>query len=607
MSLCPQCGASTMVGQSFCGNCGASLAHVESEAERTAIRPVVPPVEPRTPAPEDPTVQLPVETPAQSWLPGFDRDPQPDPVPPTGPTPQYAAASTSPLANVDLGWLLKGNWLGAARTAGAAFGVALVLGLLVAFAGADDLDAASAFWTGLMLSANAFGANTIIDFSALFDADEAALNIGQYPLLATFLALGVAAFLFRRMTAGYSRVKDVLLDAVRSALLLSLLVTFVAIVVRIATPEIDGYESMGSSEADEVFGLFLFDGESKVSIAGAIFLPFLLMLVVLAAANVHRTDLWSGQLSPVQSWLAAPLAGVLAVLVALLGAGLLWTVAQVAGEKDARGFSEVVDLLAVLPAAGLHFVGLGVMSRIGETSSGDDARRDDWDRLADYADANGALFWLAPVAAVAVAGFGVWTVIRRSSDRSLVLRNLGVYLGMLVLVIPLLVRLANIHINLSAEGDGDSYDQDNTLGLDGFQTMALFLLLSALLAAVMMVVTGNLDVHQLKSKATAMARSVQTNPGQPRQQWGGPPPGPPGPPPSGPPGPPPPGPPPSGPPPQGPPPQGPPPSGPPPGWQPPPGPPPPGPPPAGPPPAGPPPAGPPPDGPPPGWQPPPGQ
>ena len=105
--------------------------------------------------------------------------------------------------------------------------------------------------------------------------------------------------------------------------------------------------------------------------------------------------------------------------------------------------------------------------------------------------------------------------------------------------------------------------------------MLLFVLLSAVVAAVLLVVSGNLDLEQVKSKAAAFARSVQTNPGQPGQQppraaseaarrrtastrrgWQ---------PPSGPRHPPQ-GPPPGWQPPQGPPPSGPPPSGPPPGW-----------------------------------------
>jgi len=585
MSQCPRCGAPTEVGQSFCGNCGANLAPTESEAERTVIRPIVPPAEPPPApldeppiwvprdqpieppaqlAPDDPTAQFPVRPPGQGWQsPGAPH------------LPRYAAPQPPPRA---MNWLIKGNWIAAARTAGAAFAVALAFGLVVAFAGAEDVDTTSASWMTLILTANAFGADTVIDLSDFFDTDPAFLSLGHYPLLATFLALGVAAYVFRRATAGYAFVNDVLLDALRSAVLLGFMVLLVAIVVRFATPEITGYESADAPEVADVFGLVLLDGESKLSLGGALFLPFLLLLVVLAAGSVTRAQWWTDRLHVVHTWLATPLAGVAALLVGLFGCGLLWSVAQVAGDDSARGFPEVVRLLAVLPAAGVHFLGLGVLSKFGETSDGDDERPDDWDRLWDFADHNGTLFWLAPLAAVALAAFGVWTVIRRSTDRSLVMRNVGVYLASLVVVVPLLVRLANVHVWLTA---GEGYDQDNTFGLEGFQTMLLFVSLSAAVAAVLLVVTGNLDLNQVTGKAAAFARSVQTNPGQPGPQsppqWGGPA----GPPPQGPPPgwQPPPGPPPQGPPPQGPPPQGPPPEGPPPGWQAPPGTPPSGPPP----------------------------
>jgi hypothetical protein len=541
MSQCPQCGAPSKVGQSFCGNCGANLAPAESEAERTAIRPIVLPVE----SPAEPTVQFPVQPPGQGWQsPGAPH------------LPHYAAPRPPPHA---LNWLLQGNWIAAARTAGAAFGIALLFGLVVAFAGAEDLDTASAFWMTLILTANAFGADTVIDLSDVFEADPAFLSLGHYPLLATFLALGAAAYVFRRSTAGYAFVKDVLLDALRSAVLLGFMVLLVAIVVRFATPEIKGYESADAPEVTDVFGLVLLDGESKLSLGGALFLPLILLLLVLSAGSVTKAHWWTDRLHVVHTWLATPFAGLAALLFGLFGCGLLWSVAQVAGSEDARGFPEVVRLLAVLPAAGVQFLGLGVLSKLGETSRGDDERPDDWDRLWDFADHNGALFWLAPLAAVAIAAFAIWTVIRRSTDRALVLRNVGVYLACLVVVVPLLVRLANVHIWLTAnEGN---YEQDNLFGLEGFQTMLLFVLLSAVVAAVLLLVSGNLDLNQVKSKAAAFARSVQTDPGQQGQQpphsWSGPPPGPPGPPPSGPP-------------PGWQPPPGPPPQGPPPGWQPPP-------------------------------------
>jgi len=581
MSQCPQCGAPTQPGQTFCGTCGGNLA---SEAgDQTVIRPATPP---NTPPPAQPTAQFPVspeQPPAQQWgapppppqqgwapqgqpqqgdqqqgyqqqgyqqqgyqqqgpPPGYPQQGYQEGPPPgypqqgyqQGPPPGYPQQGGG-SGGPDLTFLLKGNWVAAGATAGVAFGTALVLGLIVAFAGAEDLKVGSAFWTGLLLTANAFGANTLSDVSKAFGADEATLSLGQYPLLATFLALGAGAFFFRHVTKGYTQVKDYLLDAVRAAAILSLLVFLLGILTKIASPEVEGYASIASGSSSS-YGILLTDGDNTASVAGAIFLPFLLLIVVLLAAGATRREWWTGKLAFVPDWLAAPIAGYTAVIVALFGAGVLFAIAQIVGDDDARGFAEIVRLLAVLPAAGMHLLGLGVLGKIGEKTEGDDEDSSDWDRLWDFADDNGALFWVAPLAAIAIAVLGVYAVVRRTPERTQILRNVGVYLGGLVIVIPLLVRLANVHAGFSAEGDGESVDQDTLAGLEGFQTMFLFLLLSVIVAAVFLVVTGNIDVNAVKAKAA----TFQSQPGQsgapgqqqrgqqqrgqqpPQQQWGQP-------------------------------------------------------------------------------------
>jgi hypothetical protein len=242
-------------------------------------------------------------------------------------------------------------------------------------------------------------------------------------------------------------------------------------------------------------------------------------------------------------------------------------------------------MIAVLPALGMRLLGLGSFAEFGAKFKSD---RDDGDflqRVGDFADDNGGLFWLAPVVMLALAAFSVWYVIHRTTDRTRVQRNVAVYVGSILVVLPFLIRFANFH--MSGESDGEDFSFFG--GVDGFQTTMLFFLFSVLVAVVMLVVTGNLDLAELQSKASTFARSVQQHPGQqggqqqwgqpgqhqwgqqPPRQWqqplaqpGQPPPPPPNwgqqppPPPQGPPrqGPPPPqGPPPQGPPPQGPPPQ----------------------------------------------------
>ncbi len=394
------------------------------------------------------------------------------------------------------------------------------MSLVVAFAGAEKLSAGSAIWSALIQTTNAFGANTLIDLSKAFGTDDATFDLGQYPLLATFLALGVGAYLFRRSSARTTAVVPALLDVVRAALILSALVTIVAIIVKIADPTIKGYIDLsGEDPTSDAYQLLLLDGPSTASIAGAIFLPFLLLGVVLAATCFVRRDWLNEKLVVVHQWASAPLAGLAALCVGLFGAGLVFFICQLIGEKDARGFAEVVRALAALPAMGMFMLGLGSLSKIGEaSSSSEDDDTSDFNRLWDFADENGAAFWVAPLVAIALAVLGVWMVVRRTPDKRHALRNVAVYLGSLVVVIPLLVRLSNAHLDSEVKFDGDSFDSSTTVGLAGFQTMLLFVLLSLVVAAVYLLVTGNLDLAGLKSKAAAFQSN--RNQGQYPQQYG---------------------------------------------------------------------------------------
>ena len=398
--------------------------------------------------------------------------------------------------------------------AGAAYGTALLVGLIVAFAGAKKLDAVSALWAGLIQAGNAFGPDTIIYPSDDFGAGDYSANIGQFPLLATFLALGVAAYLFRRVTARYTSATAALFDAGRAAVILSLLVLLTAILITIVDPSLKGYDDGdGSGAPGATSGLGLADDKQNLGIAGSIFLPALLLFVVLAIVIFMRRDWLGEKLARGYDWLAAPFAGIAAVVVSLFAAGLVYLIAILIGEKDTRGFAEVVRLLAILPALGVRLLGLGVFSKFGTTSDGDKEltgdEGDSWDRLGDFADDHGALFWISPLIAIAIAVFGVWTVVRRSADKSTVLRNVAVYSGLLLIVLPFVIRMANIHYGIDVEVDKKSYDASYFAGVDGFQTTLLFFLLTLVVGAVFLVLTGNLDLGRLKSKASSFQNNQQ--------------------------------------------------------------------------------------------------
>ena len=154
-----------------------------------------------------------------------------------------------------------------------------------------------------------------------------------------------------------------------------------------------------------------------------------------------------------------------------------------------------------------------MFSKFGTTSDGDEEltgdEGDSWDRLGDFADDHGALFWISPLIAIAIAVFGVWTVVRRSADKSTVLRNVAVYSGLLLIVLPFVIRMANIHYGIDVEVDNESYGASYFAGVDGFQTTLLFFLLTLIVGAVFLVLTGNLDLGQLKSKASSFQNNQQ--------------------------------------------------------------------------------------------------
>ena len=324
----------------------------------------------------------------------------------------------------------------------------------------------------------------------------------------------MGAYLFRRSSARTTAVVPALLDVVRAALILSALVTIVAIIVKIADPTIKGYIDLsGEDPTSDAYQLLLLDGPSTASIAGAIFLPFLLLGVVLAATCFVRRDWLNEKLVVVHEWASAPLAGLAALCVGLFGAGLVFFICQLIGEKDARGFAEVVRALAALPAMGMFMLGLGSLSKIGEaSSSSEDDDTSDFNRLWDFADENGAAFWVAPLVAIALAVLGVWMVVRRTPDKRHALRNVAVYLGSLVVVIPLLVRLSNAHLDSEVKFDGDSFDSSTTVGLAGFQTMLLFVLLSLVVAAVYLLVTGNLDLGRAEVEGRGVPEQPEPGP-----------------------------------------------------------------------------------------------
>ncbi|MBD8869185.1 zinc ribbon domain-containing protein [Nocardioides donggukensis] len=512
MSQCPQCGAPTTEDQRFCGACGAAV-----------------------PAPDGPTVQIPAQQPVQEPAREPTQEPTRQPAEEVPPTAQFPAVRPAeepsrpaeepsrpayrpdrpgpppivPFADpqaprVDRSRAPRGNWPGALATAGAAFGVALVLATVVALTGATDLDGSSAIGLTGVLTTATFGADLVQDRGG-----NGTFTIGQYPLLATVLALGVAVAVFRRATAGVTSIRSALADAARAGLVLSVLLTLLALLVRVARPDIRGYRG-SDGESLATTGLVVQNGPTVSSIAGALILGFLVLFTVLAIATLAFRREWTSPVAYVlHGWLRAPLRGIVVLLASLMLCGVFYVVAILAGVDSTRDLPHVIGLFAVLPALGLRVLALGSLAPVGTESSIDGEEEVSFARLGDFAADHGGLFWLAPLLVLATAAAATYVVARSSSERRWVRRDVLVHLGLLLVVLPFLIRFANLHTGGELAGDGRERSFSSFGGVEGLQTTVFYVLLSALVAVALLLLGGHVDARVVLRRSVELARRVR--------------------------------------------------------------------------------------------------
>ena len=493
MKMCTACGAENAADSQFCGSCGQAMAET-------------PPAAPTAPPPP----------PAPSGSPTM---------PPPAPAAPGGTGVANPFATVDWRRIVAGNWIGAGITAATALVVAAVVAALVAFLVPDNLDFKSAVGLTALLTESSFGADIVNH------AGPVSISLGQYPLLGTFLALAAAALVFRRVTASYPGMAASLGDAVRASLMLAVLLTVFAVVINIVEPDLRGYDSDDDSVNSLASlarkaaggGLAGYDGKSQTSVAGAIFLGFLLLLTVLVLVSVARRTTLDGVWLKIHEWLAAPVAGLAALAVGLCVLGLFYIVAILVGDDQSRDFTTIVSMFAVLPALGVRVLALGVGAGWGAAEHYKKQDDDATVHLSGFADDHGGLFWISIPLALALAAFAAWVVIRQSIDRRAVLRNVLVYLGLLIVAVPLLVRLANIHLHYERRKEEITF----FVGLDGAQTAAFFILASLVIAAVLMALTGSIDVAALRARAGTLQTTPASGPPA-AQTMPPPPPAPPG-------------------------------------------------------------------------------
>ncbi len=480
MPSCSQCGHESPESSRFCPHCGA----------------------PRAEADHGDTQPLTATSPAAA----------------TGrtlPPPAADTASAGPtVPHVDLSRVLVGNWLGAGLVAATALVTSGVLAVAVALLGKptdfgwdNSLTLVAALMTG------AFGADLTAEFDVSgFEADAA---IGAFPLTITILSLIAALVVFRRVTASYTRGIDAVGDAARAALIFGLALMVIALVFRSDTREFGrgwGAELSRSFDARIAFG---------ADAAGAFFLGFLILLVVLAGACLVRGGWWSPRVEKVRDWVAAPLygVGVFAALLPLAGAigfGLLMISGDAVDDAtDPSGEDlriTVALVLSMLASGGMWLLGLGAGGAFGTQSGGTDGNASDTHHLAYFTDESPGL-WAAPVVALAAMAVTALLVARRAPRHRLA-PNLLVWVAAVLVTTPLFVRLSGLHASLDVSGQGEDYEGWGSIGLVGWQATLLLTLIALVCALIVAWRAGALDVSRLRAQARDLGQRVQTNPGR---------------------------------------------------------------------------------------------
>lgn len=435
---------------------------------------------------------------------------------PPAPAPGTRAA---PALSFDWRALLVGNWVGAGLVALATAFTTGLLGMLLALlAKPEDFGLSNTLTLATLIATGAFGADLRAEGSEDgYLAIEGSATLGAVPLTITLVAIAVAVVGFRRITRHHTSGLRAVGDAARTALLFGVALLVPALVFRTDNDELGrGWArelSAGSSGIDASVG---------ADAAGAFFVGMVLLLIVLAASTLLRRDLWSGPMARVQALVAAPLAG-LATLAALL------PVAGVIGYLSLGLFGEETDtdltsddlgafvalLVGYAGNAGFHVLTLGVGSRVGAVgrASGEPSSSE-WERLWGQVTEEEPGLWVSPLVMLAVLLVSTLVVLRRT-DREGALPTLGAWLVGLVVVVPLLSRLASLHLSGSAAVEGEEFDGSAYVGPDGLQTTVLLVLVAALVALALALSRGLVDAASLRRGVARSLRGLQSAPTAP--------------------------------------------------------------------------------------------
>lgn len=478
MLYCPNCGQ-PVSGTAFCGNCGTPLGQ-EPSTEVAAH-----------PAPTD-----------------------------TAPT------GTAP--SLDLSWLTRGNWVGAALTALTAVLVSFVVsGVLVWLADVDDQSVDDKL-TSTAIATTAV-ATTDATASASHPDEEGEVDlgatVGTVPIFVALLGLGAAAVLFRRLTATYPSWRFALGDALRAAVVYGILLLLLAIVFRGSNDDL----------SRELQSELEVDGEGDLgygaSVPTSLLLGILVMFVVLALACFLRRDWLGDRAKRTHGLLAAPLTGLAGFLVLLpvagaIGYACLWLTGEdVSGPSETNGDlgtgQKLSFWLFTIGNAGLGFLGLGGGARLGASydvafpEASDNESGEEFERLSWVVDESGAwAMWFAIPTLILVLSVTAYLVLQRAHRLGYrPLHNLGVWMALMFVTVPLLARLASVHATGELEYSVDpevaaeqGLDENRvTVHADLFAGLPsgdalLIPLVGVLVGLAVAAATGALDVRRVASQ-----------------------------------------------------------------------------------------------------------
>lgn len=507
-TYCTSCGAALDPGTRFCAQCGT--------AHSTGV--------PGVPADPAPTT---------------GRDVTGRVMPPAAPT---GTGAPVPLTMPDWRKLLVGNWLGAAVVAAATAATAGVLGLALALlAKPTDFGLDNTLTMATVIATAAFGADARLEASASgggFGGDAVGY-VGFMPLLVLLIAGAVGVWLFRRVTAGYPSGLLALGDAARTALLFGL---FLLVPALVFTSDND---KMGRGWGRELSANSLgLEGTIGANPAGAFFLGFLVLFVILATAVLVRGDWFAGRWAAVHQWVAGPVRATATLLVlSPVAGGIAYAAVLLTGDEtdtaDTGWRAVVAALIAVVPNVGLWTLSLGTGAPFGTTTSAtDESTTRDYERLWGSITEDEPGLWVAPAVALLLLVVVAWGVLRaadparRAGDLRQTgtgsgwtqadgsptpLAALGVWVASLVVVVPVLMWISRGSGSISGSyGHGKNAETYEAVGVGGpdlVQTTLLVVLVAALVAFALAMATGALHPQTVRSGLARVGASVQSAPG----------------------------------------------------------------------------------------------